>query len=139
MKFSDVETFVNAGLTTKGYAPLPMLLPGPATNTDLQGTSPDAMVFLGLGGGPGLDTEHLFDGTFVHVRVIGTQNDYGYAEALAADVDAIFLALDRNGQIGTTGALFVTRTGGPPSLAEKDTADRYHFICDYVAEVQSGL
>lgn len=139
MNYSDVQAFVSAGLTAKGYTTLPLFDPGPATNPTLLQQSPGQIVFLTVGNGPGLDTEEIFDRVFILVHAVGAQYDYAGAEKLADDLDRILLAADHNTTIGTAKALYINRVGGRPDLNDYDVANRYHFQCSYIAEVQSGL
>lgn len=145
MKFSDLSTFVTAGFVALGYTPasmdgsFPLLDPGPPSMPSLLRLAPGRMVFLTLGGGAGLTTELLYDRIFISARVIGRQNDFADAEQLAAQLDKMFLQVDSPRKIGTARALYITRTGGAPSLLEKDASDRYHFSCSYITETKTGL
>lgn len=143
MRYSDLDTYVTAGLTSLGYDPalasFPVLSPGPATSTELNKLSTDRIIFMALGGGPGLTSENLFDRLFITSRVIGRQADYEDAEALAWALDGLFVKIDSNAVIGTSRVLSVIRSGGGPVLLEKDAATRYHFTCTYVAEASSRL
>lgn len=136
MRYSDLQAFVTEGLNSKGYtgANFPLLDPGPVTMKRLQMKTPGSMLFLTVGNGIGLSVEALFDLPFVVVRVIGAQNDYDGAEALAYDVDDLLLSA--NGLMGTAHVLYVTRTGGAPQLIDFDDAERYHFQTTYISEVQ---
>lgn len=142
MRYSDVETFVRDGLTALGYGTaghpaMPAFLPGPPTIERLQKSIPNSILFLTLGNGIGLSGgEGQFDRPFITVRVIGNQNDFGYAETLAYDVDNILLAVQGNTSMGSATALYVTRTGGSPQLVDFDSADRYHFQTTYITEAQ---
>ena len=133
MRYKDVELFLRPIV---GYA-TNIVSPGPSTEAALQKLSPQAMVFATVGGGAGLTSEQNFDRPFITVRTIGKQGDYDSAEALAFAIDAAFLALDHNGLVGTAKVLYVTRTGGAPSLIDHDSADRYHFQCTYIAETRT--
>lgn len=137
--FADVQDFVQSGLSSRDYAPLPLLSPGPAGDATVQKNTPGAIVFITIGDGAGFTTELLFDRPFIRIRTVGKQNDYGYAEALAQDIDNILCAVDGNTVIGSTNVLYITRAGGSPSLLEKDLSDRYHFTCTYITEAVSGL
>lgn len=147
MHYADVEEFIRAGLAAKGYSTanpdvsegartMPVIGPGPSTIQDLWKKSPSAMVFATVGNGGGLRKEGLFDTPFITVRVIGLQNDFGYAETLAYDLDDLFLGVDSNTMIGSVLTLFINRTGGAPQLVDFDSANRYHFQTTYIAEVQ---
>lgn len=139
MKYSDVRDFVTAGLTEKGYGTsleLPQFDPGPSTAVALLARYTRSVVFLTVGNGIGMTVEELFDQPFITVRVVGTQDDYDYAEQLAKDVDDVLLAVDHNTQIGSSLTLRISRTGGPPQLVDFDSGSRYHFQNTYVAETE---
>ena len=141
LRYSDVYTYVNAGLTAKGYGAqggpeMPLIDPGPFTVARLQKRTPGPMLFLVVGNGVGVTQEAVFDRPFITVRAIGRQNDYDYAETLAHDVDAILLAAGGNTLVGATTALYITRTGGSPQLVDFDDGDRYHYQQTYITEVQ---
>lgn len=149
MRYSDLVTFLTAGLTALGYGTtnpdvgeplrtMPLINPGPATAAGLQRLSPGTTLFVTLGNGIGLSTEHLFDRPFITVRSIGQQNDFDSAERLAYDVDKVLLSVDRNSQVGSTMALYINRTGGAPALIDFDSASRHHFQATYVTEAQTG-
>lgn len=112
--------------------------PGPATNQMLQKLSPQAIVFISIGGGAGLTTEQMFDRPFIGIRVVGRQNDYDGAEELANVIDLSLLKRDTSGMVGSTYTLYITRTGGRPQVVEYDVANRYHFSCTYIAEAATG-
>lgn len=137
LTFSDVQTFLSAALTAKGYGTaghpaMPTFNPGPPTIKVLQNISPNSIVFLTVGNGIGLAKEGLYDRPFIVARVLGTQRDYGMAETLAHDIDAIFNAVETK-MVGNTRTLYITRNA-PPQLVDYDAADRYHFQTSYIAE-----
>lgn len=147
MRYADMEEFIRAGLTAKGYSTanpdisegartMPTIDPGPSTIQDLWKKSPSAMLFVTVGNGAGLRLEGLFDMPFITVRSIGLQNNFEYAETLAYDVDDLLLGVDSNTMIGSVLTLYVNRTGGAPQLVDFDSANRYHFQTTYIAEVQ---
>ena len=140
---ADVEAIVTSQLTSFGYGtagndPMPAFSPGPGGDLSAQLVSPDAVVFLTVGGGPGFASEQRFDRTFITVRVAGPQTDYDAARKLAMAVDRALTSFDSSGMIGQTYTLYITRTGGSPQLLSKDTAERYHFTASYVAEPETG-
>jgi hypothetical protein len=137
--YSDVRDFVSAGLTAKDYGvnggpAMPTFHPGPPTVQSLYKKSPNGIVFLTVGNGIGLTTEDTYDRPFIVVRILGRQSDYDYAETLAHDLDALFLAV-QNQDLGSTRTLYVTRNA-PPQLVDFDASDRYHFQTTYIAEAQ---
>lgn len=140
MRYSDIQPFVQAALTEKGYGTpggpaMPYFDPGPLVEKKLN-IVPGPILFLVVGNGIGLAHEDLFDIPFITVRVTGAQNDYGYAETLARDVDDILLTVGGSTTIGTLYTLFITRTGGAPQLIDFDAAERYSFQATYIAEVK---
>lgn len=146
LTYRDVQTYVHSGLQALGYvdAPIPgnrampAFAPGPATVARLQNISAGAIVFLQVGGGPGLSLEGVYDGIFISVLTIGTQGDHDNGERLALDVDEILCGgVGGTTQMGATRTLYTTRTGGRPSLTDMDNGERYHFVCSYVTEAPS--
>lgn len=115
---------------------MPAFHPGPSTIHSLWNKSPNAMVFLTLGNGAGLAKEGVFERPFIVARVIGPQNDFAAAEALAYDVDNILNAVDTNTLVGEALTLYITRTAGSPQLVDFDAANRYHYQTTYIAEVE---
>lgn len=138
MRYSDIESHLKDGLTALNYSPLPMIKPGLNTIPTLQKQTPNMMIFAELSNGQGLTSEGIFDRPYINIRTIGKQLSYSTAEKLAWDVDKI-MYVDGNATVGTVRVLYVARVGGGPQLVDYDSADRYHFQCTYVAEVQSGL
>lgn len=136
LTYADVEGYLTAALPGLGVDPLPTFVPGPGSDGVIQDFSPDTMVILTVGGGPGLDSEELFDRGGVQARTIGPQHDYNGAEALAQAVDKAMIALDHSQQINGKRLLSVLRTGGSPTLLLKDDGDRYQFTCNYIWEVE---
>lgn len=139
LTFSDVKSYLTAGLTALGkYPTLPVISPGVNTDDVKQKITPQRLIFASVSDGSGFNTELLFDNVFLNVRTIGMQRSYDDGETLSNDVDKI-LTVSGNTMFGTTGVLFVVRTGGRPTLLQRDSADRYHFQCTYVANAQTGL
>lgn len=138
IKYSDVKSFVQAGLADMGYPDM-VIEPGPITDVVLAKRNPGEMIFLQVGSGAGLETEQLFDRPFIVTRVIGKQHDYNSAEQLALDLDTLFLRVNSNATIGTAKVLYIVRTGARPENVDWDTGDRYHFQCTYITSAQTGL
>lgn len=140
---ADVIDFLTKHLLSLGrYSPLPTFVPGPPTDLSLQNISPNAMVFVTVGDGTGLKTEDVFDTPFIRIRSIGLPNDPSFGEQLAVDIDLGFLQLANAGYpqpVGNTTVLYITRTGGRPSLLEQDKANRYHWVSTYMTEAPSGI
>lgn len=149
LRFSDVESFLTEGLSGLGYGKInpadgtnprtmPVFSPGPASVPRLAKLSPGSTLFVTVGNGVGLDVQQLFDRPFITVRAIGPQRDYEGAETLAYDVDQLMLAIGSNATIGTAKVLYITRTGGAPTLIDYDAGDRHHFQTIYITEAQTG-
>lgn len=137
MRFADVQTYLAAELDP---SLLPcLILPGPSGDLVVQKLSPQRIIFATVGGGAGLTLEQLFDRPFITIRTVGRQGSYDDAEALAWAVDTALLQFVSNGVIGSAPITYLTRTGGAPTLLLKDSADRYHFTCSYIAETPSNL
>lgn len=139
MIFSDVQGFLTAKLSARGYKPLPLIDPGPSTDPRLLKLSPNGIVFLSIGDGRGFETEQLFDQPFIRTRTIGPQGDYRYAEKLAMDVDTDLCSVVGNTMVGNALTRFINRTGGAPSLLLRDTSERYHFTCTYITATATGF
>ena len=153
LTFSDAKEWLN-GLVTDpdGDYPTPpsgqgtytAILPGPASEADLQNENPGPIIFLALGAGPGFTDEHAFDKIFIETLVIGDQGDpetgYASAEAIALWLDRKLTAFDSSGST-MNGVLLtgIDRVGGRPQLRGRDVAARYSFQCSYIAEVDSGI
>jgi hypothetical protein len=110
--------------------------PGPPSYEGVADTVGKAVV-LTVGGGPGLNTQQLFDGVFVTVDIAGDQNDPDSANDLARLVDQQILSLHYTQTIGGVRVLYATRAGGRPTPVSVDDGDRWHLACSYVWQVQS--
>jgi Bacteriophage minor capsid protein len=134
--YKDVQGYLEIALTNLDYDPLPLFDPGPGSDLVTQDQTPNTMVIISLTGGPGMDSEEVFDQASIQVRTIGPQQDYDGAEKLAQDIDRALVALDHSQSINGKWVLSVIRTGGAPALLLQDDGDRFHFTCNYVWEVQ---
>lgn len=134
MRYSDVKDFILEGLAPGPYADV-FILPGP----DDRNAPPGRFLMPTMVGGPGLNTDALFDARSWQILAVGEQNDYSDAESLAFAVDAWFISMysRRVNGIWVTSAL---RQGGPPTpLPTADDADRIRFTCTYIFDVQSSV
>ena len=96
---------------------------------------PDRLVILTMSGGPGEKRERTFDVRSVQVLTRGKQRDPADAEALAAQVDDIFMAAHRP-TIGGSYVSTITRAGGLPSFTGREpNSGRVTFACTYLLEV----
>lgn len=109
------------------------IYPGPELPDD-----PGRFVMLTPYGGEGYEADGAIDARGWQVRVAGKQGDYDSAESLANWIDTIFTALpsSRVGGLWVTG---IRRVGGAPNPLMLDDADRHHFVCSYMASVESAL
>jgi len=145
LDYERVRSYVETVLTTFGYGtspeapPMPTFSPGPAGDVGELESSPDAIVFLTVGGGAGLTKESTFDRVFTTAHVVGPQRDFTAAESLALDLDACLLMFGSSDDLDGTWTLGINRTGGRPALLLKDSAERYHFTASYIAEAETGL
>jgi Bacteriophage minor capsid protein len=141
LKYEDVRGFISTLLSELGYGtetnPMPVFTPGPGTLGTVLDISPGRLVILTMGAGAGLDMEEVFDRPSVQVRSVGLQMDYNDAETLAQNIDQGLIGALVNGSQVVNGkyTLRIVRAGGGPALLEKDTGDRYHFVCNYIWEV----
>jgi hypothetical protein len=134
--YDPLKMMVTSELADLGFTPT--IAPGPVDANSLK-LSPDDIVFLMLGSGPGLSLDGLYDRVILTTRCIGKQNDYDQAEALALALDQIMRAFATPLPVGLSRSLYFTRTGGRPTEAPRDDADRYHFTCSYITEATTGL
>lgn len=135
----ELKSFVEQGLSAKGYLDsgpkrMPLISSGPAADLSRLRKSPQSIVFLTMGGGPGFSTEQLFDRVNVGARCVGPQGNEEAARQLAADVDSIMTSVVSNKVIGGSLVLWINRALGQPSLLIRDSAERYHFTCTYQME-----
>lgn len=135
---ADVRDYVVPRLKREGFTPKPH--PGPDTDPILQRLVPGPIVFLMVGGGPGLILESLYDRPFIGTRYIGKQQNFADAEAGALLLDHILCDVEnQTDKLGTTRTLYVTRTGGAPRCITQDAGNRFHFVCSYIAQAATGL
>lgn len=133
MRYATFKEFAQAGLagTPQEGAPFE---PGP----DLPNI-PGRFVVLTRFGGPGLNTEDLFDGVGYQVRAVGEQVNYQDAEDLALAIDLWFLRKGFSQRVGGKWMTSIQRLGSPPTPLLVDDAERHHFVCSYVVDIESGL
>lgn len=112
--------------------PMLTIMPGP-DDPD----TPTRFVKITPGTGLGLNTESLYDQREFAVESVGDQESYVSAEGLAFDVDRFFLRFIRQ-KVGGVMVQGFTRGGGPSVLLIDDSR-RWHFVCNYTADVQSAL
>lgn len=98
-------------------------------------TQPDRLIIVTITGGAGTLRERTFDQAFVQVRVRGRQRDNRDAEALAGQVDDVFMAAVPPVVLDGRRVVSIDYVGGPPGFLQRDNAERAHFACSYVLQV----
>ena len=142
LRFSDVKSYVSDALVALGTygdtsdTQFPVIDPGPPTD-QLMKLSPNRLIFLTIGAGAGFTTEQLYDRPFISARVLGLTRNYQDADNLALDLDKILTDVVKNTVIGTAKVLYITRTGGRPTLYSYDASERYNFTCSYITEAKT--
>lgn len=95
--------------------------------------------------GPGSDMETLFDTVPIRIDCRGAENNLKDAEAIAYDVDDVFLNAPDNFEMGEVGNSVwcngIGRTGGAPALLStlSDTESRFTFVCTYFVHVSTNV
>lgn len=133
MRYSPLKGFILDGLVGGPWEGV-FIGPGP----DDRQTPPGRFVLATMVGGPGLNTDDLFDGTSYQIMVAGEQNDYDDAEGLAFAIDAIFVNAHSQ-HVGGKWMTTITRQGGPPAPLNVDDADRWRFTASYIFDVRSAV
>lgn len=95
---------------------------------------PGRLVVVTKLGGPGESGERTRDTLSFQVRTRGNQNDPVSAEALAGQVDDVFMAAVPPVSIDGTRVISIQRQGGPPGFMLRDDARRGNFACSYLLE-----
>lgn len=131
--FEQVKTFVREILDGTGYEGFP-IYPGP----ELEDGEPDGYVLLTRYGGAGMQVDGAIDTFGWQVRVISNQFDYGSGEGVADAIDIEFISTF-SGDINGLHVVEIARVGGPPSVLMVDDGNRHHFVCSYLASVESAL
>lgn len=133
MRYSQYRDFLLAGLVGTDWEDV-FMHPGP----DDENTPPGRFVMLTVIGGPGFNTEMIFDGKSFQVMVAGEQNDFDDAEGLAYKIDEINVSSPSQA-IGGLWSPQIYRQGGPPTPLIVDDADRHRWTCNYVVDAQSAI
>lgn len=131
LQYTDVVALLEAKLSP----PLPYFDPGPGSDQVVIDQNPDEMCIISLTGGPGLDSEQVFDRAGLQIRTVGPQADYEGAETLAFNIDKALVSIDTSQAINGKHTLSIMRAGSGPSLLLIDDGGRYHFTCNYIWEV----
>lgn len=132
MRFLPLRDFILQGLVGTAWE---------GTATDRGPDVPDIpgrCFILTRGGGPGFNTEMLFDASGWQVRSVGEQNDPDDAEGLALEIDRVLVSTPSQ-YIDGIWVPSIQRFGSPPSHLSVDDADRTHFVCNYIVDARSAV
>jgi hypothetical protein len=131
--YAKVKAFTRGILDDAGY-PQVNVYRGP----ELQDDDPNTYVLLTRYGGAGFDADGVLDVIGWQVRIVGGQYDYDIAEGVADAIDIAFIS-HASGEIEGLHVVEIARVGGAPSVLMVDDANRHHFVCSYLASVESAL
>jgi len=96
---------------------------------------PDRVIVIQMTGGPGEAGERTRDNVSFQIRTRGKQRVPGDGGAFAREVDDAFLGAVPPLTMGTRRVIALQRFGGPPSYLLRDSAERVHHACNYLAHV----
>lgn len=99
---------------------------------------PNAFVLWTRYGGPGIDDTEVIDDISWQARVVGLQNNYNQAEAIADLLDVQLLSLHSQHVAGMW-VTRVQRVGGAPNPLLVDDSERTHFTCSYILGTELAL
>ena len=133
MRFVDLKAMIEGYLRSVDFEKYGDLEVYPGPNDP---RIPDWYVLITMTGGPGYNTEGLFDGVSYQVKMVGKQHDYTSAEDTALVIDKFIMSF-YTGKFGNTWLTHFQRIGGRPAALMVDDADRHHFVASYVADVES--
>jgi hypothetical protein len=116
-----------------GLGPRVAVVDGPDIPAD-----PGTVIVVTWLPGAGFSLEQMLDTPGFQLRVIGPQGNYPAAKELAERVDLELVARDHwPGFIGGRYVVEIRRAGGKPSHDRTDNADRAHYVCTYLADVEA--
>lgn len=102
------------------------------------GPDPGAQVVVTWLPGAGFSLEQMLDTPAFQLRVIGPQGNPDAARELAERIDLELVGRDRwPGFMGDRYVVIVTRSGGRPEHDRTDAANRAHYVCTYLADVEA--
>lgn len=121
-------------LRDKGLGARVAVIDGPDIPTD-----PGALLVITWLPGAGVSTEGMLTSPGFQVRTIGPQGNRDAARELAERVDReLVLTVDAwPAFVGGRYVISVRRAGGEPAQDRKDAANRAHYVCTYVADVEA--
>lgn len=124
---------LEAWLRERGLGDAVAVIPGPDPGTD-----PGTSIVVSWLPGAGFSLEQMIDTPGFQLRVIGPQGNPDAARELAERVDLELVGRDRwPGFIGGRYVVTVTRSGGRPAHDRTDAANRAHYVCTYLADVEA--
>lgn len=116
-----------------GLGPSVAVVEGPAIPSD-----PGSLVVVSWLPGAGFSLENMLDTPGFQLRVIGPQGNQPAARELAERIDLELVARDRwPGFIGGRYVVETRRSGGGPAHDRTDAANRAHYVCSYLADVEA--
>ena len=121
-------------LRDRGLGPAVAVVDGPEVPVD-----PGPLIVVSWTAGAGIDTEEgAVQRPGFQLRVIGPQGNRPAARDLAERVDRELVLRNRwPGIVGGRYVIVVRRAGGEPAHDRQDTANRAHYVCNYVADVEA--
>jgi hypothetical protein len=92
------------------------------------------------GSAGGLQMDGLFDAPTFQIQCRGGENNYEDAEAIAYEIDNVFLNSSNNIMVGDCYVQVIDRIGGAPqNLQIRDPESRFVFTCTYYAIASTGV
>lgn len=115
-----------------GLAPDVAVYEGPEIPRD-----PGACVVVSWMPGPGYSLEQMIDTVAFQARYIGPPGNPDDARILAAMADKAITRHRWPAVLAETYVVEIRRAGGKPALDRRDNADRTHYVCTYLADVEA--
>lgn len=124
---------LEAWMRDRGLGDAVAVITGPAIPTD-----PGAVIVVSWLPGAGFSLENMLDTPGFQLRTIGPQGNPEAARELAERIDTELVGRDLwPGFVGGRYVVEVRRAGGKPSHDRTDTANRAHYVCTYLADVEA--
>lgn len=124
---------LEAWLRERGLGEAVAVIQGPDVPPD-----PGTVIVVSWLPGAGFSLEQMLDTPGFQLRIIGPQGNHDAARELAERVDLELVGRDRwPGFIGGRYVVTVTRSGGRPEHDRTDAANRAHYVCTYLADVEA--
>lgn len=125
----DLETWLRA----RGLGTSVAVMDGPAIPGD-----PGTLLVVSWLPGAGFSLENMLDTPGFQIRTIGPQGAHQSARELAERVDVELVGRDAwPGFIAARYVVEVRRAGGRPQHDRTDSANRAHYVCTYLADVEA--